>query len=136
MDGIVELAKMFKERNNKSWSGIQVGVVEYEFPEIKIRLGDVILLDKSKLLFSSHVLSGYEREFAIEGDLEFTDSDAGQTSVNSSHSHSIQSLSVNTQYKSNGKIKLTDTLKKGDKVILVPTADEQYYYVIDKAVTL
>lgn len=35
-----------------------------------------------------------------------------------------------------GTIEYTDTIKAGDTVILIPTWDEQKYYVIDKVVTV
>lgn len=82
---IVELAMLFKERDNKQWSGVQVGKVVSGFPGIKIRLGEVILLEKDMLIFASSV---------------------------------VNNLSVS------------------DKVIVIPSSNEQIYYVIDKVVTL
>lgn len=57
MDGIVELAKLFKERDNVVYSGAQMGRIISPLPEIKISLGDKIILTKSHLVFASHLLN-------------------------------------------------------------------------------
>lgn len=52
MDGISELAKLFKERENKPTMGIQIGKVLSPLPDIKIGFGDRIILDKDNLIIS------------------------------------------------------------------------------------
>ncbi|WP_427340655.1 DUF2577 family protein [Caloranaerobacter sp. DY30410] len=94
MDGISELAKMFKERENKPYMGPRVGQVISPLPEIKVKLGDKILLDKQRLIIASHI---YEH-------FGWTDE-------------------TGTYY-----------LAEGDKVILIPSTDEQIYFLVDKAV--
>jgi len=141
MDGISELAKLFKERENKLYLGPQTGKVISPLPEIKVALGDKIVLTKEHLIFASHVLMDYEREFSLEGDIQFSQGNAGETSNASvgdhgSHNHIVASLNVNTGYQSTGKIKWTDSLKSGDEIILIPVTNEQQYYVIDKVVKL
>lgn len=86
MDGISELAKLFKERENKPIMGIQIGKVLSPFPNVKIGLGDRIILDKENLVISELIYN---------------------------------------------KI-----LESNDEVILIPTSDNQTYYVIDKAVRI
>lgn len=109
MEGISELAKLFKERDNKPYLGPQLGNVINPPPEIKVSLGEKIILTKEHLVLSAHILKDYVREFEIESvDIEC----------------------------SKGKIKFTDTLKIGDQVMLIPTTDEQKYYVIDKVVNI
>ncbi|QSB10439.1 DUF2577 domain-containing protein [Lysinibacillus fusiformis] len=133
---MVEFAKMFKERDNQPYEGYIVGEVVEDFPEIAIKLDAQRILYKEHLVFAAHILKDYEREFEIEGEIQFTDENCGETNVVSLHSHSIQSLNVDSQtLKAKGKIKWTDTIKKTDLVILVPNADHQKYIVIDKAVT-
>ncbi|WDV47128.1 DUF2577 domain-containing protein [Clostridiaceae bacterium M8S5] len=118
MEGISEFAKLFKERDNKPYLGPQLGTVQSKFPDIKISLGDNVLLTKKNLYFSSHITKHFEREFEIEAkEVKFE-----------------QEMPSITKYQSKGKIKYKDVLKKGDKVILIPTTDEQKYYVIDKVV--
>lgn len=139
MDGISELAVLFKERDNKYYLGPQIGKVISPLPEIKVELGEKIILVKEHLIIASHILEDYEREFWIEGHMEFSQKDVGETDRASvgehgSHDHIVENLSVNAQYQSSGKIKWTDSLKEGDEVILIPTTNEQQYYVIDKVV--
>lgn len=105
-DGITELAKMFKERNPKEWLGIQTGIVINEFPNIQIRLNEFVILDKDKLLFASHLMNGYKRDYTAS-----TGTEIGTIT---------------------GTLEWTDTLKVDDQVILIPTSNEQKYYVIDK----
>jgi len=55
MDPISELAKLFKERDNKPYLGPQVGSVISPFPDIKVSLGDSILLEKEDLVIGAMV---------------------------------------------------------------------------------
>lgn len=86
MDGITELAKLFKERDNPSIMGIQIGKIINPFPDIKITLGDKIILDSDDLVVSETIYA--------------------------------------------------KTIKISDQVILIPSFDEQTYYLIDKVVNL
>lgn len=105
---IVELAKLFKVRDNKSYDGFLIGKVIAPPPSTAISIDENIILDNDNLIFSAQLLSGYERSFEV-------------------YDATINSFS--------GKIKTTDTLKSGDLVILVPSTNGQLYIVIDKAVT-
>lgn len=141
MEGVSELAMLFKERDNKVYLGPQTGKVISPLPEIQIALGEKIILTKEHLIIASHILKDYEREFSIEGDMQLSQANAGETSTVSvgdhgSHKHTVATLNINTGYKSTGKIKWTDSLKVDDEVILIPTANEQRYYVIDKVVKI
>ena len=143
MDGVSELAKMFKDRDPIKYMGPVVGTVLSPPPEIKIQADKDIILDKSHLVIGASVLDGYERKYEIQGNIKFNDSNCGNTnSVNdggyqaSNHSHILESVNINTQYTADGQIKTTDTLKEGDKVILIPSQDEQTYFLIDWAVRL
>lgn len=107
MNGILELAKILKERENQPYEGYVIGEVVDDFPNIKIKLGENIHLDASHLVFAAHLLSDYSRQCEI-----------------------FDSVGVIS-----GKLKLTDTIKKDEKVILVPSQNSQSYIVIDKAVT-
>lgn len=121
-DGLTELAIMFKERNQKSPMSITTGFIEAIPPEPLIRLDDVIVLDKTQLIFASNLVAGYERK------IKFTDENCGTTTTNDLHNHGIEILNVDTL------MQWTDTLVIGDEVILMPVADGQLYHVIDKAV--
>lgn len=141
MDGISELAMLFKERENKDYLGPQVGKVVSPLPDIQIALGDRIMLTKDNLLFASHILEGYEREFSVEGGIQFSQSNPGETSNSSVgehgiHNHTVDNINIDTGYLSTGKIKWTESLKAEDEVILIPATNQQQYYVIDKVVKL
>ncbi len=141
MDGISELAKLFKERENKLYLGPQVGKVLSPLPDIQIALGDRIILSKENLLIASHTLIDYEREFSIEGQIQLSQTSAGETSSTSvgdhgSHNHTVSTLNIDTNYQSTGKLKWTDSLKAGDEVMLIPATNEQQYFLIDKVVKL
>jgi hypothetical protein len=115
-----ELAKMFKERENKATIGNVVGEVTATDPELQISIIDGnIILYESQLYCCDHVLSGYSRQFTapnLSGTVDITDS------------LTITGLS--------GTVELTDTLATGDKVLLIPTADEQTWFIVDKITKL
>lgn len=93
MDGISELARLFKERDNKPYMGPIVGNVVSPLPDIKIQIDNNIILNISNLVISNHTYMHYKN--------------------------------------------IDDTwLVIGDKVILIPSTDEQTYFLIDKAVIL
>lgn len=145
---MVELAMMIKhagksasnesDLDKSAFPGFFVGTVEVAPPEIQVRLNPDVVLYKENLVIAASVLKNYEREFEIfDAEIQFTDSNCGQTNNVSAHSHSIESLNVNSStLKAKGKIKWTDELVEGDKVILVPTNNEQMYILIEKAVEL
>jgi hypothetical protein len=131
MDAINELAKMFTERNNKETLGIQIGKVVSPHPELKVSLGDSIILDKRHLVIAAHVLDNYERAYELEYTEDVTgDTNGATVGTFGSHFHTLKNLMVK------GKLKWTDTLKKDDEVILIPTADNQRFVLIDRAVKL
>jgi hypothetical protein len=104
MDGLTQLAKILKERENPSIPSVTIGTVITPPPEVEIRLNERIILKKDRLIFLAHMLNNYIREADINGDMI--------------------------------TVKWTDTVKPGDEVSLLPTADEQLYIVLDKAVRL
>lgn len=115
MDNINRLAKLFKERDNNEWMGIQIGTVVASHP-LSIQIGDKVILT-SRHLFLSYRLKEFTREFEIDGQLK------------------TQSATDFVNYKSNGSLKLKESyLKAGDHVALIPTMDEQQFVVIDKVV--
>lgn len=144
MDGISELAKMLKERETRPYMGPRVGEVVSPPPEIKVALEEGIILDKKHLVIAAHILNGYQREELIEGDIIITGAEGQATYVQPpppdnpeiSESWGFIGKTVEGCEKISGKITYTDTLKLGDKVILVPSTDEQTYFLVDKAVIL
>jgi len=145
VDGIAKLASLLKDRDNQPYLGPQIGVVVAPPPDIRVSLGDKIILDKDNLIIAAHVLADYQRELEITGEIDITGA-AGKTTliqppppeepVVVSETWGMQSTSLEGQEKITGAMKYTDTLKAGDEVILIPSTDEQRYFVIDKVVRL
>jgi hypothetical protein len=115
MNGINELAMMFKNRDNQPYLGPITGTMISTPPEIKVSCFDgKVILDKSKLIIAASVLTDYTREATIDG---ATAAPSPVTTIS-------------------GTLKFTDTLSSGDEVILIPTQDKQTYFLVDKAVRL
>lgn len=129
-----------KKTNQKEseFPGFFIGTVEVAPPEIQVRLSPEVVLFNDNFIIAASVLKEYEREFEIfEAEIQFTDAICGQTNNVSNHSHAIESLNVDSDtFTAKGKIKWTDELVEGDKVILVPAQNENMYILIDKAVEL
>ncbi|SET55368.1 Protein of unknown function [Natronincola peptidivorans] len=128
MTSIEKLGKMFKERDNQVYLGPQLGTVIASPPNIRVKIGDKIILEKDRLVIAAHVLSGYKRQF--QGQSSGSIITKTPSPVTYSSYTELENLS-NT-----GEITYTDTLKIGDEVILMPSTDEQKYFLIDKAVRL
>lgn len=106
---IVEFATLFKERDNKLYNSFLIGKIISPPPSTQISISPEVILNNSNLVFSAHLLANYERTFEVSN-------------------ATINSFS--------GKIKMTDTFKKDDLVILIPSTNNKKYIVIDRAVTL
>jgi hypothetical protein len=145
VDGIVELAKLFKERDNRPYLGPQVGIVVSPLPDIKVRLGDKILLTKDHLIIASHLVSieskGYQQEtnsIVFQGDIPGADDDASNNigtikfydGTPAGETKTVMEININR----GTFLKAFFELKPGDEVILIPSADGQTYFLVDKAV--
>jgi len=115
-EAIISIAKQFQNAKNggKQFEGFLIGDVVAELPDIKIQIDPAIILDKTNLIFAAHVLPDYVRDYEL---------------------YDITDINL-VNRRSDGKIKWTDKLKSGDKLILVPSSNDNMYIVIDKAVTL
>lgn len=89
MDGITELAKLLKARDNPQIPSINIGIIISPLPNIEVSLGNKIILNKDHLYISSHIYNHYKN--------------------------------IDETY-----------LNANDKVMLIPTSDEQMYYLVDK----
>ncbi|UPW82721.1 DUF2577 domain-containing protein [Lysinibacillus sp. Ag94] len=116
MDALTVLAKMFDDNKNPKPISMSTGTIISPPPNVQIQLNDVVILRNHQLVFAANVLEDYEREAELEGDIRFTDS------------------TFQTFEAKDVKARTKDTLKEGDEVILMPTADENLYYVLAKAV--
>lgn len=132
-----KLAKMFREFEPEKSIGSIVGEVIEPYPDLKISiLSGQVILHSEHLYINEHLLIGYEREFeTTESKISATTkTEAGYALVTgsateSSTGHSHQIILNEKDYTSKGKIKMTDTLKKGDLVKLTPTVDDQIWFV-------
>ncbi|MCT4593588.1 MAG: DUF2577 domain-containing protein [Anaeromicrobium sp.] len=128
MNGIVELAKLLKERENRDYMGPQVGNVISPLPEIKIRLDENIILDKNHLLICEHLITKVGK-FKLNGA-----SNIGSTTLKVSTSQNYDIVDINIGDENKTHMENFYELKVGDKVLVIPTTDEQTYYVVDKVV--
>jgi hypothetical protein len=69
LDGVTELAKLFKERNNQEYMGFILGKVVTAPPNLQISIGDRIILTSEHVRVAAHVLVGYARQVDINGTL-------------------------------------------------------------------
>jgi len=60
------LVDILRALKNPSKFGLIVGDIRADLPEIKIDIGNGIILDKDDLLFSAGILKDYVREYKIE----------------------------------------------------------------------
>lgn len=88
MDGMSEMAKLLKERENRPYTGPILGKVIKPLPDIQVRVGDRIILKSNHLIVSGHIFKNY-------------------------------------------KVNDNQWLKAGETVILVPTVDDQKYFILD-----
>lgn len=88
MDSYIELAKLFKERNNKPQVGILIGTVLEPYPNLTISVIQ-LTLDKDRLIIP----------FLLQDDIK----------------------NIADPY-----------LDSGDKVMLIPTTNLKWFYIIDK----
>ncbi|MBN1469544.1 MAG: DUF2577 domain-containing protein [Fusobacteriaceae bacterium] len=131
-------ATVFKSLKNKNYLGAVIGEVIEEMPNLKISIDDKIVVEKDQLVISKHVLKDYEREFEIEGKITFNakteNAMAGVTgqATESPNGHPHQIKLNENDYKAKGKIKWTDSLLKGDIVLLIASMDNQLFFLMDK----
>ena len=135
----IEIGEMFKKNNQTPYMGPVAGEVISPLPDIKISILDSkVLLTKKNLYISKNLLPEGEflKNAKIEGEIILAQQQAGSTSQESSHTHSIETLTVNTEFTAEAVIKWVDPLKPGDKVLLIPTHDQQTYFVVDVIIKL
>lgn len=135
---INKLALMFKSRDNPVFLGAITGEVVKAPPELEVKLENGVTIKNKKIMISIEKIVGYERAYSLEGNITEYDFDNTTKSspVPNHPAHPIPKLKGKGTYKAEGKIKWTDTLKIGDKVLMLPTNDHKYFYLIDKVVRL
>lgn len=125
-----DLAKEFKKRNNPSVKGAVEGKVIEGFPNLKVSIYDGKgILTKKHLYISDSVSAQMVRSVEITGDVEFDESSV--TSYNMDHTHDVN-FQVNAPCVLRGSIKLSNGLKEGDKVLVMPTESKNVYVIVDR----
>lgn len=135
---IVKLAEIIKKRDNPLWLGAVTGEVVKAPPELEVKLENGIIIKNHKIMISIEKIVGYKREFSLEGTIN-------DITINATTSNQPCGLGATNKhgtiqgagdYKTVGSITWTDTLKVGDKVLMLPTNKEEYFYLIDRVVRL
>lgn len=134
---IETLARMLKARDNPLWVGAVTGEVVKAPPQLEVKLENGVIIKNHKIMISIEKIIGYQRTYSLEGNItQYDFENTTATEVASNHTHQIKKLSGNGNYKAEGTIQWTDTLKVGDKVLMLPTNENEYFYLIDKVVRL
>ena len=137
-NSINTLAKLIKARDNPKWLGAVTGEVIKAPPQLEVKLQNGIVIKNHKIMISIEKIVGYKREFSLEGTID-------EITINATTSNKPCGLGATNphgtiqgagDYKTVGSITWTDTLKVGDKVLMLPTNKEEYFYLIDRVVRL
>lgn len=115
MDGITELANLFKERDNPSMQDIGIGKVTADPPEVSVKFNG-FNLDRDMLVIPEHLLPHTRK---IEPKIIVSYTTVGD---HGTHTHTVEIP----------EITFTDGLKAGDSVIVIPSKDNKKYYVVGK----
>lgn len=135
---IVKLAEIIKQRDNPLWIGAVTGEVVKAPPQLEVKLENGIIIKNHKIMISIEKIVGYQRTYSLKGNITQYDFDNTTSSepVSTHPAHPIKKLSGKGTYTAEGTIQWTDTLKVGDKVLMLPTNKEEYFYLIDRVVRL
>ena len=135
---IVKLAEIIKKRDNPLWLGAVTGEVVKAPPELQVKLENGIIIKNHKIMISIEKIVGYQRTYLLQGEITQYDFENTTSSepVPNHPAHPIKKLSGKGTYTAEGTIQWTDTLKVGDKVLMLPTNKEEYFYLIDRVVRL
>lgn len=121
---IIEIMKDKGSANNPP--SIQIGEVISPPPNLIIKIGD-LQVDKDNILIADYLLRDHMREVRTDGmtNIPSKQYETGTTTVNSNHSHSIESFTIH-----NTKMYTDDTLIKGDLLAVMPVYDRQLYIIL------
>lgn len=118
-DPFVRILEHMQEQGGKNNTPyVQMGLVVSADP-LTIKLGD-LQIGKDNLLVADYLLPNYARKISIP-----TTTASGTTAT-----ESVLTIGI-----PGGDITLTDGLKKDDVVALIPTPDEQIYFVLARLVS-
>lgn len=110
---------------------ICLGEVLTAWPDISIKVGDLPIY-KDDIKIADYLVGNYRRQINISGELQGkTNEVSGGSGYDSfaSHSHEVSGNSNLI-----GSVEYTDTLQKGDEVVLLPLEDGNTYIVLARVV--
>ncbi|WP_462274256.1 DUF2577 family protein [Filifactor alocis] len=119
-----DIAKELKGRDNPTKIGVIIGEVATTLPNIKIKaLDGKMILTKEMLYFTSGMINKeYKPKISLKnGNATLT--------ASTTENYKIEGFDVD---KEDGTVTLFFELNPGDKVLLIPTTDEQSFFVVDK----
>lgn len=135
------LANIIKKRDNPKLIGPVIGTVIKPLPDIQIKaLSGKALFDKDDLYINKNLIAGYTRSVESNGVIDLGDDLCGETDLindggyeATSHKHTLETLEITDgPYSFEGELILKDSLVKGDKVLLLPTDNNQKFFIICK----
>ena len=130
MNAYVEIAKMFKERNNKNHPGIILGKVISMDP-LKIKINEKIVLDNDYLIIPEHLKPNIKAITITSGNatnITLT----GEATLQGSNETLQGSFNFTGSVAMTANINLTTTLQINNNVIIMPSEDEQKYFVLGR----
>lgn len=137
-NSISKLAGFFKQRDNHKWLGAITGQVIQAPPNLVVKLQSGITIKKNKILVAVEKLADYSRMFELVGTINSITINATTSNrpcgKGATNEHGTIKGSGNIEMQ--GVIKWTDTLKVGDTVLMLPTNNHDYFYLVDRVVML
>jgi hypothetical protein len=125
----VEIAKQLKKRDVKIPLGPLLGnVISIDPINIAI-LGDKVILTEKQCYLCSNLIKDYIRKADVN-----TEGYSVGASATDTRGDSISSITIDSKEDYNVEITFKEILKKGDKVLCLPTSDGQTFFIIDKVV--
>lgn len=97
---------------------LEIAVVIQEPPNLVIKIRE-LEIDNDNLLVADYLLENHSRRMAFQDG-----SPTGATLVSGDHSHGFASIGIDTD------IYMKCSLKKGDLVAVLPTADKQLFIIL------
>jgi len=129
-DKLTQFASLFKDRDNPSPFQPGTAFVVKESPLVLKMENNVFLsAEYNNVVWSKSILAGYKRDFLISpiyGDTETAAGGSGYAQYES-HAHAYKAPMT-------GTIMWTDSPKVGDEYIVIPIANGNMWYVIEKVV--
>lgn len=125
----IDIAKQFKSRDNEIPIGPVLGEVISISP-LKISVfGNRVILTEKQCYLCSNIVNNYIKKANLN-------IKAYNVNINATDSNgdSINSMNVNDKNDYDAEISYKDILAPGDKVLCIPTADGQSFFIVDKVV--